>query len=99
MNGVTLVQSTGSALTQIEDFVTRIDSNIDSIATAAREQSVGLEEISSSVNTLDQMTQKNAAMVEETNAVSQTIAEATTSLSAMVGAFKLNRAETLRRAA
>ena len=99
MNGVTLVQSTGSALTQREDFVTRIDSNIDSIATAAREQSVGLEEISSSVNTLDQMTQKNAAMVEETNAVSQTIAEATTSLSAMVGAFKLNRAETLRRAA
>ena len=98
-NGVKLVQSTGSALTQIEDFVTRIDSNIDSIATAAREQSVGLQEISTSVNTLDQMTQQNAAMVEETNAVSQTIAEATTALSAMIGAFKLNRAEALRRAA
>ncbi len=98
-NGVTLVQSTGSALTQIENFVAQIDVNIDSIATAAREQSVGLQEISTSVNTLDQMTQQNAAMVEETSGVSQVIANATTSLSAMVGAFKLDRAGSLRRAA
>ena len=99
-SGVTLVQSTVEVLTRIEDFVSRIDTNIDSIATAAREQSVGLQEISGSVNSLDQMTQQNAAMVEETNAVSHSIAEATKSLSDMVGRFSIEpAAASSRRAA
>lgn len=98
-SGVRLVQSTGNALTRIEDFVSRIDMNVDSIATGAREQSVGLQEISTSVHSLDQMTQQNAAMVEETNAVSQSIAQATTALSAMVGTFKVIRDSGTLRAA
>ncbi len=98
-SGVKLVQSTGSALTQIENYVCRIDANVDSIATGAREQSTGLQEISTSVNTLDQMTQQNAAMVEETNAVSKTIADATLSLSAMVGQFQLEPGNATRQAA
>lgn len=98
-SGVKLVQSTGNALTQIEDYVCRIDTNVDSIATGAREQAVGLQEISTSVNTLDQMTQRNAAMVEETSAVSQTIAHSTLSLSAMVGQFQLKPENIARHAA
>lgn len=99
-SGVQLVQSTGGVLSKIGEFVSRIDVNIDSIATAAREQAVGLQEISASVNSLDQMTQQNAAMVEETTAVSQSIADTSTHLSEMIGRFKVEpSASQTRRAA
>jgi len=87
--GVDLVQSTGTVLAEIEAVVSRIDLNIDSIATAAREQSVGLSEINTSVNTLDQMTQHNAAMVEETNAATQNLAEAAHTLATLAGRFHI----------
>ncbi|MEN0117064.1 MAG: methyl-accepting chemotaxis protein [Agrobacterium cavarae] len=87
--GVDLVQSTGAVLAEIEAVVSRIDLNIDSIATAAREQSVGLSEINTSVNTLDQMTQHNAAMVEETNAATQNLAEAAHTLATLAGRFHI----------
>lgn len=47
---------------------------MDSIATSAREQSIGLSEVNTAVNQMDQVTQQNAAMVEETNAASATLA-------------------------
>ncbi|WP_296080943.1 methyl-accepting chemotaxis protein [uncultured Agrobacterium sp.] len=87
--GVDLVQSTGSVLAEIQAVVSRIDLNIDAIATAAREQSVGLAEINTSVNTLDQMTQHNAAMVEETNAATQTLADAAHTLASLAGRFHI----------
>lgn len=90
--GVDLVQSTGTVLAQIEAVVSRIDINIDSIATAAREQSVGLSEINTSVNTLDQMTQHNAAMVEETNAATQNLAETAHALASLAGQFDIGSA-------
>lgn len=99
--GVDLVQSTGTVLAEIEAIVSRIDLNIDSIATAAREQSVGLSEINTSVNTLDQMTQHNAAMVEETNAATQNLAEAARTLASLAGRFDIgaNGPAATRRAA
>ncbi len=86
---------------EIEAVVSRIDLNIDSIATAAREQSVGLSEINTSVNTLDQMTQHNAAMVEETNAATQNLAEAAHTLASLAGRFHIggNGPAATRRAA
>ena len=95
-SGVRLVGETGTALDQIEAFVSAIDGNIDAIATAAAEQSVGLQQISSAVNELDQMTQQNAAMVEETNAISHTLAGDAEALSTVVGRFKLNRRSAIR---
>jgi len=99
--GVDLVQSTGAVLAEIEAVVSRIDLNIDSIATAAREQSVGLSEINTSVNTLDQMTQHNAAMVEETNAATQNLAEAAHALATLAGRFHIggNEQAAMRHAA
>jgi len=99
--GVDLVQSTGAVLAEIEAVVSRIDLNIDSIATAAREQSVGLSEINTSVNTLDQMTQHNAAMVEETNAATQNLAEAARNLASLAGRFHIGGSgqAAIRRAA
>ena len=89
--GVRLVGETGASLDQIEGFVAAIDSNVDAIATAAAEQSVGLQQISAAVNDIDQMTQQNASMVQETTAISFTLSEGANLLAALVGRFKLNR--------
>jgi methyl-accepting chemotaxis protein len=95
-SGVQLVGETGTALTQIGDYVTRIDTNVDAIATAAREQAVGLQEISAAINSIDQMTQQNAAMVEETTAISHTLAEGAVQLTSLVNRFQLNRRTAIR---
>jgi methyl-accepting chemotaxis protein/methyl-accepting chemotaxis protein-1 (serine sensor receptor) len=59
------------------------------IVQAAREQSTGLQEINTAVIQMDQGTQQNAAMVEETNAASHTLVNEVTSLSGRLGQFNL----------
>ncbi len=88
-NGVALVRETGKALDQISTQVTDVDEKIGSISTAAREQLIGIQEVTTAVNQMDQVTQKNAAMVEETTAVTHRLAEDVDGLSMMVGEFKL----------
>ena len=95
-SGVQLVGETGHALDQIGDFVSRIDTNVDAIATAAREQATGLQEISAAINSIDQMTQQNAAMVEETTAIGHTLAEGAVLLTTLVNRFELNRRAGIR---
>lgn len=95
-SGVRLVNETGTALGSIEEFVSEINSNVDAIATAAAEQALGLSQISAAVSSIDQMTQQNAAMVEETTAVSHTLAEGSNLLAHLVNRFKLNRRATIR---
>lgn len=94
--GVKLVDDTGHALARIDNYVSTIDKNVDAISTAAVEQSAGLRQISIAVNELDQMTQQNAAMVEETTALSHTLSTASTHLSALVNSFVLNRRAKVR---
>lgn len=95
-NGVKLVGATVEALSKIEGFVAEIDTKVEAITNAAREQSVGLGEISSSVNSIDQMTQQNASMVEETTAISHSLASDSGELAELVGRFKLNRRKAIR---
>lgn len=59
---------------QIGEDVLRIGGHVKSIVISAREQSVGLNEINTAISQMDKVTQKNAAMVEETNAASHTLA-------------------------
>ena len=94
--GVKLVDDTGNALSRISQFVSSIDKNVDAISTAAVEHSAGLRQISIAVNELDQMTQQNAAMVEETTALSHTLSSASTHLTGLVNSFVLNRRSTVR---
>lgn len=86
--GVKLVQATGEALGRIGADVARINEHMSSIVMAAREQSTGLNEISTAVGQLDQMTQQNAAMVEQTNTSSHTLAQDAEKLSELVGQFR-----------
>jgi methyl-accepting chemotaxis protein len=66
--GVALVNQTGDALLKIEDQIARINDGIIDIVESYRQQSSGLQEINSAINSMDQTTQQNAAMVEETTA-------------------------------
>ena len=88
-NGVSLVQSTGAALSEIEKFVTQVNEQVNSIATAAREQANALAEVNTAVNQMDQMTQQNAAMVEETSAASMTLTQESAQLNSMLRKFRL----------
>lgn len=87
--GVRLVQETGTALKAIEDYVATVNSHMDAIATSAQEQSLGLSEVNSAVNQMDQTTQQNAAMVEEASASSTTLATEAEKLRQLIGQFEL----------
>lgn len=88
--GVSLVRATGEALSLIAHHVVDINEQIKSIATAAHEQSTGLSEINSAVNQMDQVTQQNAAMVEETTAVTHRLSGGADTLGRLVGHFTLS---------
>ena len=88
-NGVSLVKATGEALDQISQHVADINTRIATIALASKEQLTGVQEVNSAVVQMDRMTQQNAAMVEETNAVIHKLADDATGLSALVGEFSL----------
>jgi len=86
-NGVKLVNATGTALEGIAAGVQEISTRIETIATSAREQSVGLQEINVAINEMDQTTQQNAAMVEETTAASHSLAEEAQNLAQLIAKF------------
>ncbi|OOG68300.1 methyl-accepting chemotaxis protein [Sinorhizobium sp. A49] len=94
--GVRLVQETGSALGEIEERVLKINDHIHSIATAAREQSTGLGEVSTAVNQMDQVTQQNAAMVEEANAATHKLSAEANNLASLIAYFKLDGTQAAR---
>ena len=94
--GVRLVADTGESLNRIETFVHSIDVNVEAIANAAAEQSLRLSEINAAVNSLDQMTQQNSAMVGGMNSISQALAAGATTLVHLVERFKLNRRKAIR---
>ncbi|NKN39637.1 HAMP domain-containing protein [Agrobacterium sp. a22-2] len=88
-NGVKLVSQTGTALKQIEELILTINEHMNAIATSAREQSNGLGEVNTAVNQMDQVTQQNAAMVEESNAASASLAVESSRLSELIARFTL----------
>ncbi|MFC6445170.1 methyl-accepting chemotaxis protein [Shinella zoogloeoides] len=87
--GVALVGETGAALQTIVTEVQDINANVNAIVESAREQSVGLGEINQAVNTMDQGTQQNAAMVEQSTAASHSLAKEASSLKQLLAQFTL----------
>jgi methyl-accepting chemotaxis protein len=90
--GVDLVGQTGEALERIVAQVGEITGLVGEIAASAREQSTGLAEVNTAVNQMDQVTQQNAAMVEQSTAASHSLAQEAEALSRLVARFRLNRA-------
>ncbi|MEQ8589684.1 MAG: methyl-accepting chemotaxis protein [Roseitalea porphyridii] len=87
--GVALVNETGDSLGEIEVEVAKINDHITSIVTTSREQANGLAEINTAINQMDQMTQQNVAMVEQTNAATQGLTGEALKLEELVRRFRL----------
>ncbi|KQQ58573.1 chemotaxis protein [Rhizobium sp. Leaf311] len=88
--GVQLVGETGTALETIVTEVQEINRHVAAIAESAQEQSSALQQINTAVNQMDQDTQKNAAMVEESTAASHGLASEVQSLNQLLAQFKLS---------
>ncbi|MBO9402551.1 methyl-accepting chemotaxis protein [Shimia sp. R9_3] len=87
-NGVDLVSQAGDAINGISTRINEITQLISGIAEGASEQSVGLDEINVGMSQLDNMTQKNAAMVEEATAAIQMVASDVSNLEQLVRFFQ-----------
>lgn len=98
-HGVELVGRTGEELKKITKRVSEISEHISGIASGAAEQATTLGEINTGVSQLDQVTQQNAAMVEEATAASQLLKNDAVSLTQHVSIFKTGSVATLPRPA
>jgi methyl-accepting chemotaxis protein len=96
-SGARLVANAGQTMTEIVEAVKRVADIIGEITAATSEQSNGISQVNTAVNHLDQMTQQNAALVEESTAAAQSLKEQSERLSQLVGTFKLDGEQ--RRAA
>jgi methyl-accepting chemotaxis protein len=88
VRGVKLVGDTGVALTEIVGKVAQIDTQISDIAMSAQELAAGLNQINVAVNQMDQVTQQNAAMVEEATAAAANLKTEAGELMRLVGRFE-----------
>ena len=88
--GSRLVGNAGQTMSEIVDAVQRVATIIGEISTATAEQSNGISHINAAVNELEQMTQQNSALVEESTAAAQSLKDQASRLTHLVGAFKLS---------
>ena len=88
--GVSLVGETGQSLKAIVAEVQEINRHVAAIVEAAREQTIGLEEINTAVTQMDQSAQQNAAMVEQSTAASHSLAHEAAALNQLLSQFKLS---------
>ncbi|MFB9952946.1 methyl-accepting chemotaxis protein [Rhizobium puerariae] len=97
--GVQLVRETGVALKEIGERISDINQHMNAIAVSAKEQSTGLAEIAAAINTMDQTTQQNAAMVEQSTAASIALAAETSKLRELMSQFRLRSAASVASSA
>ncbi|MBP7650287.1 MAG: methyl-accepting chemotaxis protein, partial [Phenylobacterium sp.] len=87
-SGVQLVGKTGQALEMLVAQVDEIDGLVGEIAASAKEQATGLNEVNAAVNKMDQVTQQNAAMVEESTAAAHALNGEAVELRRLMGDFR-----------
>ncbi|MXQ06814.1 HAMP domain-containing protein [Alphaproteobacteria bacterium GH1-50] len=93
--GVSLVDKAGNALGDIVSSIGNIADHVNSIASSAREQSIGIGEINTAMAQLDEATQQNVAMFEETTAATHTLKSESNALVRATSQFTLgDKAET-----
>jgi len=90
--GSQLVDRAGSTMEQVVASVRRVDDIIANIAGASREQTSGIEQVNIAIRAMDDVTQQNAALVEQSAAAAQSMQDQAANLSQVVGVFRLARA-------
>jgi methyl-accepting chemotaxis protein len=87
--GASLVNQTGQSLTEIVNAIKKVSDIVAEIAAASREQATGLEQVNTAVGSMDEMTQRNGALVEETSASAQALAGQAKELTRLVAFFRV----------
>jgi methyl-accepting chemotaxis protein len=98
-SGVELVNKSGDSMGRIEQQITQVAIKIGAISKSAREQASSLSQINTAINEMDAMTQKNAAMVQDSNTASQKLAGECERLAEVVRSFNLSGAGSRSHAA
>jgi len=88
--GTRLVQEAGAAMTDIVAGVKRVSDIIGEISVAATEQSGGIDQVNRTVTEIEQMTQQNAALVEESAAAASSMSEQANRLAQVVSTFRVH---------
>jgi methyl-accepting chemotaxis protein len=91
--GVVLVGETGKSLERIMTQVVEINSVVAEIAAGAKEQANAIEEVNATINQMDQVTQQNAAMAQQSTAASRSLREEAERLAVLIDEFHVARAE------
>lgn len=89
-SGSRLVQNAGNTMGEIVGSVQRVRDIIAEISTAAGEQSQGISQVNASVGELDQMTQQNAALVEQSAAAAESLRDQAQRLEQAIAVFRLS---------
>jgi methyl-accepting chemotaxis protein len=86
--GTRLVNDAGSTMQEVVTSVQRVTDIMGEIASAAGEQSAGIELVNRSIGELDQMTQQNAALVEQSAAAAESLSEQAQRVADSVSVFR-----------
>ncbi len=86
-DGTQLVNESGETLKDIVDAVEKVSSMMREISEAAQEQTSGIDQVNTAVSEMDDMTQQNAALVEEASAAGEAMAEQARGMNAMMDFF------------
>jgi methyl-accepting chemotaxis protein len=92
--GVDLVTQTGESLTHIVQGATKVADIISEITVASQEQAQGLDDLNVAMNEMDDMTQQNGALVEQTSAAARSLADQAENLAGEVAMFKMSADKT-----
>jgi methyl-accepting chemotaxis protein len=87
--GARQVQDAGSTMREIVEQVERVNTLLAEMADAARQQASGITQVNQAVSHLDQMTQQNAALVEQSAAAAQSLQHQAETLNAAVAVFRV----------
>jgi methyl-accepting chemotaxis protein len=88
-NGSALVNQAGETMNEIVTSITRVTDIMSEITSASVEQSAGIEQVNTAIVQMDQVTQQNAALVEEAAAAAESMQDQAARLSEVVSVFKL----------
>ncbi len=91
--GAKQVEQAGATMEEIVTAVKRVTDIMSEIAAASNEQSMGIEQVNQAITQMDEVTQQNAALVEEAAAASESMREQANSLYVAVSAFKLKKSK------
>ncbi|OAJ55819.1 methyl-accepting chemotaxis protein [Paraburkholderia ginsengiterrae] len=87
--GASLVANAGSTMGEIVQSVRRVNEILEEISNASREQSAGIEQVNRAVGEMDQVTQQNAALVEQTAAAAHSLKDQVGVLREAISSFAL----------